>query len=692
MSKRKIDNNDSDDKIVDTLVKKQKLAEEEWPDEMTPEAARRIEKLQEQWREDSLKAQREQAEEVRKRFSVHPWEDHKPKNIMYLPPPRDNRPLTVEKAKELDKLQDQLQREFAHSRTVQVEEKRAIERQQEPIVSELQKLREELNRKNDEIKEMRRQPVLFRPRAMSTPSRKIFEKSTVVPANLTEQDVFDQKQDIPDQKATTPEQKDIFEVETIMEAAKSSLPDEDLHFDKSIQAVVDNSGTELGTIAKQYMSRANDATFGLRYDPGERKLKVGNSTVTVHNDDIIIDKTNERFTGTPGLWRFLTQSRDIGSEQYSNDDRDVYKTILVNTGAIYQNNDPSSGRPKSSSGLKWRKIIKPMWEELRSVVAQGNALGSGLKKTSKCERVMGSSLLVDSNSPIEYKYIRQYTDLIRRLYFLQAEESAGNNSFHNEKLAIAKFIYDTLMELTDQPNGPKYIIRCMLVLPKPSIKYIIDLLKTEDEFGTKHLKYIIEFIRDNLERQIDLPDGPMYLARCLSALPEKIIEGSGILNDIINKLPFEFHAPGMNFLGPGTKLKERLDRGDKGVNPLDEAAKEHDIWYSKHKRAEDRWEADKVLQDKAFDRVLAPDASLYERPLALATGTAMWAKRALGMGLQSQDEGVVEHVPDDGKRYKKIASGLTSYRKKQMRLFGRRYMVQNGRGFIYSNRSPPDQL
>jgi len=44
----------------------------------------------------------------------------------------------------------------------------------------------------------------------------------------------------------------------------------------------------------------------------------------------------------------------------------------------------------------------------------------------------------------------------------------------------------------------------------------------------------------------------------------------------------EFHIPGYNFCGPGTKVFTRLIRGDKGINKLDEACKCHDIEYLMH--------------------------------------------------------------------------------------------------------------
>lgn len=38
-----------------------------------------------------------------------------------------------------------------------------------------------------------------------------------------------------------------------------------------------------------------------------------------------------------------------------------------------------------------------------------------------------------------------------------------------------------------------------------------------------------------------------------------------------------------NFCRPFTKLEKRLNRGDKGVNRVDEACKSHDISYNKNK-------------------------------------------------------------------------------------------------------------
>ncbi|KAG8280535.1 hypothetical protein J6590_080173 [Homalodisca vitripennis] len=128
-------------------------------------------------------------------------------------------------------------------------------------------------------------------------------------------------------------------------------------------------------------------------------------------------------------------------------------------------------------------------------------------------------LKVYNESPVEYRYIKNFKDLIDRLHYIQAQEEAGNNNFHNEKLSVVDFLYDEMEDLIATPKGLKYLVRC------------------------------------------------------LSVLPVHVIEGKGLLNDIINKLPFELHAPKnwnldtYNYCWPGTQLDKRLARGDKVKSP-----------------------------------------------------------------------------------------------------------------------------
>lgn len=110
--------------------------------------------------------------------------------------------------------------------------------------------------------------------------------------------------------------------------------------------------------------------------------------------------------------------------------------------------------------------------------------------------------------------------------------------------------------------------------------------------------------------------------------------GVGLLNRAINALPFELHIPGYQFCGPGTRLAKRLARGDRGVNPLDAACREHDIAYSRSDDLADRHVADRALAEKARERIAARDSTLGERAAATAVWVAMKAKTKLGMGMK----------------------------------------------------------
>jgi hypothetical protein len=109
--------------------------------------------------------------------------------------------------------------------------------------------------------------------------------------------------------------------------------------------------------------------------------------------------------------------------------------------------------------------------------------------------------------------------------------------------------------------------------------------------------------------------------------------GRGIVNSLINKLPIELHLPGYQFCGPGTRLQQRINRGDAGINPLDAACKEHDISYSINQSdLEARHRADYKLEQKAWNRVRSKDAKFGEKIAAWLVTNIMKGKRHLGMG------------------------------------------------------------
>lgn len=76
-------------------------------------------------------------------------------------------------------------------------------------------------------------------------------------------------------------------------------------------------------------------------------------------------------------------------------------------------------------------------------------------------------------------------------------------------------------------------------------------------------------------------------------------------------------------------MKKRLERGDKGVNGLDELCKTHDIAYATHKDSGERNKADKELASGAIKRLLSKDAGIGERAASLLVTSAMRAKAGM---------------------------------------------------------------
>lgn len=125
-------------------------------------------------------------------------------------------------------------------------------------------------------------------------------------------------------------------------------------------------------------------------------------------------------------------------------------------------------------------------------------------------------------------------------------------------------------------------------------------------------------------------------------------KGYGIIDTIIDKLP-EIHIPSYQYAGPGTKLEERLARGDPGKNELDVACKDHDIAYAANKDSESRSKADKILIGRAFKRIYGKDAKLDERAAALLVSFLMAAKVGLtkiglGLGTKKTQKKMKKHL------------------------------------------------
>ena len=147
---------------------------------------------------------------------------------------------------------------------------------------------------------------------------------------------------------------------------------------------------------------------------------------------------------------------------------------------------------------------------------------------------------------------------------------------------------------------------------------------------------------------------------------EKKKSGSGLINSLIDSLPFEAHIPGYSYCGPGTRIEERLKKNDPPVNSLDARCKTHDIFYLKNQDLESRHRADRELADQSWK--IAGDSSKPwgERAAAYLVTNAMKSKLALGGKLKKKRGGKLKKKRAI-KRKPRIGKGVKSRRRKVAR-------------------------
>ena len=123
--------------------------------------------------------------------------------------------------------------------------------------------------------------------------------------------------------------------------------------------------TNLGLIAQQFLSYPYsegkiDTIFGLNNKNSEKKFKIGDKFVTFDGDDIKVD--GNTYKGTTGFWNLLI-NKNPDSNEYTTEDYNQYRDLLIRTNAIFFGNNPKENRPKNADykGSKWKNIIRPIW-------------------------------------------------------------------------------------------------------------------------------------------------------------------------------------------------------------------------------------------------------------------------------------------------------------------------------------------
>ena len=149
---------------------------------------------------------------------------------------------------------------------------------------------------------------------------------------------------------------------------------------------------------------------------------IGDKPIKIKGDNIIID--DKEYTGTSGLWELIISNNPqegvITDEDYLN-----YGKLLIQTNAIYQNNDPNNPKPKSSKSNKWKNLIKPIWKDIKK--RKANKDEDEDEDDDSQPGTSGSGLKILPSDP---------NALINRFDLLFSSQKAGHTGVRNEIVAI----------------------------------------------------------------------------------------------------------------------------------------------------------------------------------------------------------------------------------------------------------------
>ena len=119
----------------------------------------------------------------------------------------------------------------------------------------------------------------------------------------------------------------------------------------------------IGDIAEQYLRKfasasGTDNKFWVR--DKDCKFYIGNQDAKIKEKNIIVG--DRKYAVTPGLWELIVATTPDDTI-FINGDYDNYAEIMHSTNALRRNNDASETKPKANKNWKWKRILKPIWDE-----------------------------------------------------------------------------------------------------------------------------------------------------------------------------------------------------------------------------------------------------------------------------------------------------------------------------------------
>lgn len=180
-------------------------------------------------------------------------------------------------------------------------------------------------------------------------------------------------------------------------------------------------------ISKLKKEKILDNSYGPRKE--NNILMLGNSTLKIKNNKMELGSGNS-WTLTQGLYSLIFHNMP---SEYSKNDLETYKKILIETSAHKRYYDPNE-QLKGNRSTKYASIVRPL-------------MLSVSPSSSPSQKYTGSAYMKLQQIKPNYVYWNDVNELVERLQLLMSSRAAGNNNHTNEILSIieelreAKIIY-----------------------------------------------------------------------------------------------------------------------------------------------------------------------------------------------------------------------------------------------------------
>ena len=176
----------------------------------------------------------------------------------------------------------------------------------------------------------------------------------------------------------------------------------------------------VNALLQAFTKKNIDLTFGLYAKDG--KFKIGNKEINIEDNNIKVDDII--FEGTPGFWELVT-SKDPSPENYTEEDLEKYRQLVLLTNTAFRGNDPKSNKPKGSGSPKWKNIISLIWEEIKKQKEEYKEFEED--EDDPQPSTSGTGLKILPSDP---------NALIERFDLLFSSKKAGHTGVRNEIVSI----------------------------------------------------------------------------------------------------------------------------------------------------------------------------------------------------------------------------------------------------------------